>query len=88
VFHCFFAKKIYIIFFNRKDIYCPNITSPAKPEGLSAGAHAAVKQGCPTAWLAKYILRFRQSICFHFSVPLLDLIATYDRLKQIICHVY
>jgi hypothetical protein len=36
-------------FLNRKDIYCSNFTSPAKPEGLSAGAHAAVKQGCSTA---------------------------------------
>jgi len=35
-------------FFNRKDVSCSNNTSPAKPEGLSAGAHAAVKQGCST----------------------------------------
>jgi hypothetical protein len=42
-------------FLNRKDVYCSNNTSPAKPEGLSAGAHAAVKQGCSTAWYKNHI---------------------------------
>jgi len=43
------SEKRFFFFLNRKDVYCSNDTSPAKPEGLSAGAHAAVKQGCSTA---------------------------------------
>jgi hypothetical protein len=47
---CFYNDIISEFFFlNRKDVYCSNNTSPAKPGGLSAGAHAAVKQGCSTA---------------------------------------
>jgi hypothetical protein len=57
----FLNQQNNFFFLNRKDVYYSNYTSPAKPEGLLAGAHAAVKQGCSTRNIKIIYLRFTKS---------------------------